>query len=239
MVRITFTLGTLVFLAPVLPAQMVTGTTRAPINAPRPSTQPPVRFATPPQPRINRDFSRTDWAFPRGRFRSHDARFSCRSSWSACVPFARSGMWVTTPYVTETVVPYPVPYYVAVPVPAAAPAAPPARKPYDPAKSRMLTIGAGADGGAGVMRIEAVGDSVVRLVWLGTPRPVREARLYLADSAQRSLRSALVDKQTPSALFKISDVAAGLVYFGLTITFADGAIETTLVPYRKPAESSR
>jgi hypothetical protein len=103
----------------------------------------------------------------------------------------------------------------------------------------MLTIGAGADGGGGVMRIEAVNDSVVRLVWLGTPRAVREARLYLADSAQRPLRSALVDSSTPSALFKISDVAPRLVYYGLTIAFADGAIETTLVPYRNPAEQSR
>jgi hypothetical protein len=101
----------------------------------------------------------------------------------------------------------------------------------------MVTIGAGAGGGAGVMRIEEVSESSVRLVWLGTSRPVRDAELYLADSARRPIRSALVDEQTPSALFKISDVAARVMYFGLTINFADGAIETTLVPYRNPEPS--
>jgi hypothetical protein len=113
------------------------------------------------------------------------------------------------------------------------PAAPPDTTPAapDPAKSRMLTIGEGTDGGGGVMRIETLNDSVTRVTWLGTSRPIREARLYLADSAQRSLRSALVDADAPSALFKLADVATRVRYAGLTITFASGAIETTLIPY--------
>jgi hypothetical protein len=97
----------------------------------------------------------------------------------------------------------------------------------------MMTIGGGADGGGGVMRIEAVNDSIIRLTWLGTARPVREARLYLADSAQRPLRSALVDSSTASALFKTSDLRPRLVYYGLTVHFSNGAIETTLVPVTK------
>ncbi len=101
----------------------------------------------------------------------------------------------------------------------------------DPARSRMLTIGTGSDGGGGVMRVESVSDSVARVTWLGTTRPIRQARLFLADSLQQSLRGALVDQDTPSALFKIADLAPRIAYLGLTLTLATGAIETTLVPF--------
>jgi hypothetical protein len=99
----------------------------------------------------------------------------------------------------------------------------------------MLTIGAGADGGGGVMRIETVSDSVARVTWLGTTRPIRQARLFLADSVQQSLRGALVDKDTPSALLKFSDFGSRVSYIGLTITLDTGAIETTLIPYNPKA----
>jgi len=99
-----------------------------------------------------------------------------------------------------------------------------------PTKSAPLSTATGGD----VMRIESVSDSVARVTWLGTTRPIREARLFLADSVQQALRGALVDNQTPSALFTFADLAPRVAYVGLTITLANGLIETTLVPYRPP-----
>ncbi|MGQ0639778.1 MAG: hypothetical protein ACT4P6_03260 [Gemmatimonadaceae bacterium] len=107
----------------------------------------------------------------------------------------------------------------------------PAAAPADPTKSRMLTVGGGVDGGGGVMRVETLSDSVARVTWLGTTRPIRDARVFLADSVQQSLRGALIDHNTPSALLKIGDLAPRVAYVGLTITLANGAIETTLIPY--------
>jgi hypothetical protein len=105
-----------------------------------------------------------------------------------------------------------------------------------PTKSAPLSTGtAGGD----VMRIESVSDSVARVTWLGTTRPIREARLFLADSVQQSLRGALVDQETPSALFTFADLAPRIAYVGLTITLANGLIETTLVPYRPPLANKR
>jgi hypothetical protein len=222
-------------------AQMVgrSGSTSAPVTAPRPSTLPPIRMGSLPQSgidgRFRGDFGRFDGT---GRWpgRGFDHR---RSIFSPGFSFGARALIGST-YVTETVVPYAVPYYVPVPYPARlwqpTPQSETPAKPYDPKKSKMLTIGEGADGGGGVMRIEAVNDSVLRLTWLGTARPIREARLFVADSAQRPLRSALVDDDTPSALFQIADVKAKIAYTGLTIAFADGAVQTTLVPYQKTSQ---
>lgn len=147
---------------------------------------------------------------------------------------ARGG-FVDVTYLSQSTIAYQVPVYVPVYVPlwsghsARGPQAP--AKPYDPEQSKMLTIGSGADGGAGVMRIEQVSDSVLRLIWLGSNRRIREARLFIADSAQRSLRTSLIDAATPSALFLIAPFASKVAYTGLTVVFADGATQTTLVPY--------
>lgn len=89
------------------------------------------------------------------------------------------------------------------------------------------------------MRVESVSDSVARVTWLGTTRPIRQARLFLADSVQQSLRGALVDQETPSALFTFADLAPRVAYVGLTITLDNGSIETTLVPFRPRVESKR
>jgi hypothetical protein len=107
---------------------------------------------------------------------------------------------------------------------------------YDPTKSRMLTIGSGVDGGGGVMRIEKVDSTTLRLTWRGSDRPIKEARLYIADSAQKTLRSARVDLDTPSAIFEIKELEGKIAFTGLLVTYADGAVQTTLVPY-PPKES--
>jgi hypothetical protein len=138
-------------------------------------------------------------------------------------------------YDYSTAIPYQVPVYVPYPVAypqpayAAAPAEP--AKPYNPANSRMLTIGGGADGGGGAMRIECVDTATLRLTWLGSTRPVREARLFLADSLQQTLRAQPVDLTTPSALFKLTGLTPRVAYTGLTVIYADGATQTTLVPF--------
>ncbi|MEW5916469.1 MAG: hypothetical protein AB1762_08695, partial [Gemmatimonadota bacterium] len=82
------------------------------------------------------------------------------------------------------------------------------------------------------IRIETLSDSVTRVNWLGTPREIRSARVFLADSLQQSLRGALVDKDTPSALLKLNEIGSRVAYVGLTVTLASGLVETTLVPYR-------
>ncbi|MGH7709991.1 MAG: hypothetical protein ACREOG_01835 [Gemmatimonadaceae bacterium] len=206
-----------------------TGAVSAPTQNVRPSTLPTMRFGSMPRSDFDRFDGMGRWPRRHSGPRYFTPGFSHRS-------FGFLGV----PYVTETVVAYAVPYYVPVPAPVQTWPAPSPRTPprvYDPTKSKMLTIGGGADGGGGVMRIESVSDSVVRLTWLGNPRPIREVRVLLADSTQRTLRSALVDRETPSALLRVADLATRVAYVGLTITFADGAIETTLVPY--PMETDR
>jgi hypothetical protein len=197
-------------------------------SAPRPSSLPVIRMGSLPSiearfPSWNRG-RRIDAG---GNWRGHG--FGRGTSFGLRTGFLDATYWA------QTVVPYQVPVYVPVPVPVYpqeyVPAPETPATPYDPTKSKMLTIGAGADGGAGVMRVEQVSDSVLRLTWLGSNRRIREARLFVADSAQRPLRTSLIDAATPSALFLIAPFASKVAYTGLTIVFADGATQTTLVPY--------
>lgn len=203
------------------------------LSGPRPSSLPPVQMGS-LQPsgfdRFRNDFSHenaTRLGFP-------SPIGSCNNLWANCFSSRfRTGL-VGIPYVRETAVPYAVPVYVPMPVPVPpqwAPAPPKLSQPYDPTKSRMLTIGEGADGGGGVMRIERLENNMLRLTWRGSARPIREARLFIADSSQKSLRSSRVDVDTPSALFEIADFDGKIAYAGLTVVYADGAKQTTLVPY--------
>ncbi|MGQ0648926.1 MAG: hypothetical protein ACT4P7_15315 [Gemmatimonadaceae bacterium] len=139
----------------------------------------------------------------------------------------------------ETVAPaaavYPVPYYYPVPVPNPAiyprrEAERPAPPPYDPTRSRMVIVGSGADGGGGVLRIASRARDTLRLTWLGTPRPIREARLFLADDLRRPLRSRMVDVEHPEARFTLTTLDRPVAYAGVTVVFADGSTQTTLVP---------
>jgi hypothetical protein len=209
------------------------------ISAPRISSQPPVVMRSPPvwgtaHGRFGKDFGRFDGRFGHvGRGKAFVG--SCLNGFCG-----RSWLW-DVGYAADTYVPYAVPYYVPVPVATYQPVAPapnpaPPREPYDPTKSRMLTIGAGADGGGGVMRIERVDDRTLRLTWRGTTQAVREAKLFLADSTQRTLRSARVDAESPSALFEIQGLEPKIAYTGLTVVFADGSVQTTLVPYQQREE---
>ena len=127
-------------------------------------------------------------------------------------------------------VPYPVPYYY--PAPARAPEEPKAPpKPYNPELAHMTVIGAGADGGGGVMRIARVGTDSVRLTWLGTTRPIREARLFIADAEQLPLQSRVVNQEHPVGLFVVAPIVKQVAYFGLKVVYKDGSTRTTLVPF--------
>ena len=134
---------------------------------------------------------------------------------------------------TQTVpVPTPVPYAVPYPYPVPARAEPvrPAPPPYDPTKARMRIIGSGTDGGGGVMRVEHLAGDSLRVTWLGTPRPIREARLFLADESYQPLRTRTIDAQHREARFRTTGMARTARYAGSTVVFADGSEHTMLVP---------
>lgn len=152
-------------------------------------------------------------------------------------PYA-AGRTLTAPVTVP--VPVPVPYYVPVPTPPATstnlamPAEPPPR--YDPTRSRMTVIGSGADGGGGVMRVERQSNRAVRLTWLASERPVREATLFVADADQRPLAVRGVDLLHRQATFTLTDWGR-VAYAGLTVIFTDGATRTTLVPFLAAVEA--
>jgi hypothetical protein len=126
-----------------------------------------------------------------------------------------------------------IPYYYPVPAPAA-PAAPaperPAPPPYDPTQSRMVMIGAGEDGGAGVLRLVELAGDTLGITWLGTSRPIRSAALLVADADRRTLRTGMVDLERRDARFALATLERPAAYAGVTLVFADGATQTVLVP---------
>ena len=123
-------------------------------------------------------------------------------------------------------VPYPVPVYYRVPAPRPEPPA----VPYNPAASRTLVIGGGSDGGAGVMTIERPGKDSVHVTWRGSVRPVSTARLFLADAHHQPLVSRPVTLDQPDARFTRRGLARPAVFIGLVVTYANGSMQTTLVP---------
>lgn len=119
-----------------------------------------------------------------------------------------------------------VPYYVPVPVRRRAEPAPPP-VPYDPAKASMVMIGSGADGGGGVLRWAAAGTDSLEVTWLGAARPVREAKLLVADSLQRPLASQLAEPNQRAMLPR-----RGAHFAGVSLVMADGSRQVVLVPLR-------
>ena len=145
-------------------------------------------------------------------------------------PFIVGGTQQYAAPVTEA---EPAPRYYPVPVPVARytrePEVPP--PPYDPTRARMVVIGAGRDGGGGVMRIVRLSGDSLRVTMLDLNRPVREAKFFLADSMQRAMRTHVVDLDHPEVLFNLTGLDRPISYTGLTVVFADGSTRTTLVPY--------
>jgi hypothetical protein len=103
---------------------------------------------------------------------------------------------------------------------------------YEPprAASKLIVVGGGTAGGGDALTIEALGDSV-RLSWLGANRPVREVKLFVADSARRELATRSASPMAPTATFEVATLSAPVAFAGVAVTFADGAMTTTTVPY--------
>jgi hypothetical protein len=171
-------------------------------------------------------------SLPQKRFPDHHFRRHPERRVSGFDSFG-SPIWV--PYAVPVEVPYPV----AVEVPYVVPMYPPNRRfrPKEPPRrpapgeSRMLVMGSGIDAGGGTLDVESLGDSLVRLTWVPNTRQVREARVFLADSAQRPIRSQRVDSVSTSALFETKALRGRVRHAGLTVVMAHGTIVTTLVPY--------
>jgi len=109
----------------------------------------------------------------------------------------------------------------------------PAAESYEPARaaSKLIVVGGGTSSGGGdALTIEALGDSV-RLSWLGANRPVREVKLFVADSARRELATRSASPMAPTATFEVVTLSAPVAFAGVTVTFADGAMTTTTIPY--------
>lgn len=129
-------------------------------------------------------------------------------------------------------VPYAVPYYVPLRIPSAAlgtrPTAP--SVPYDPEKARITMIGSGADGGGGALQIEEIGGDTIQVTWRGTPRPIRHAEVFLADSSRRAVQKRAVTVESAVARFGLKALARPAAFAGVTVVFGDGSTTTTLVP---------
>ena len=98
------------------------------------------------------------------------------------------------------------------------------------AASKLIVVGGGTTGGGDALTIEALGDSV-RLSWLGANRPVREVKLFVADSARRELATRSASPLAPTATFEVATLSAPVAFAGVAVTFSDGAMTTTMVPY--------
>jgi hypothetical protein len=99
------------------------------------------------------------------------------------------------------------------------------------AASKLIVIGGSSGGGGDALTVESVGDSV-KLSWLANGRQAREVKLFVADSAQRQLATRITNPATPTATFEIATLSAPVAYAGVSVTFADGVMSTTVVPYR-------
>ena len=108
----------------------------------------------------------------------------------------------------------------------------PAVESYAPARAaaKLIVVGGGSASGGDALTVETEGDSV-RLSWLGANRPVREVKLFVADSAHRELATRSASPTAPVATFEVATLSAPVAFAGVTVTFADGVMTTTTVPY--------
>jgi len=108
----------------------------------------------------------------------------------------------------------------------------PAEQAYEPTHpgSKVIVVGGGTTSGGDALSIETLGDSV-RLSWLGANRPVRDVKLFIADSAHRELATRSASPMAPTATFEVATLSAPVAFAGVAVTFADGAMTTTTIPY--------
>jgi hypothetical protein len=104
--------------------------------------------------------------------------------------------------------------------------------------SKLIVIGAGSAGGGDALTVETIGDSV-RLSWVTSGRTPREVKLFVSDSAKRELASRSATAWAPNATFEVATLSAPVAFAGVSVTFTDGIVSTTLVPYRNGATSGQ
>lgn len=107
-----------------------------------------------------------------------------------------------------------------------------APEPAGRAAPKLIVIGGGSAGGGDALTVETMGDSV-RLSWLVAGRLAREVKLFVADSAHRELATRSASPSTPTAVFEVATLSSPVAFAGVTVTFADGVVTTTMVPYRR------
>jgi hypothetical protein len=147
-----------------------------------------------------------------------------------------SSFTIGYPFAVPIVVPY---FVVATPEVYAEPAAEERYVEEAPrAASKLIVIGGGSGGGGDALTVESVGDSV-RLNWLPNGRQAREVKLFVADSAQRQLATRIASPAMPSATFEVATLSSPVAFAGVSVTFADGVISTTVVPYRGGSSSGQ
>ena len=127
-------------------------------------------------------------------------------------------------------VPYVYDYYGSTYVDSAAESYAP--EPAGRTAPKLIVIGAGSAGSGDALTVETMGDSV-RLSWLAAGRPAREVKLFVADSARRELATRSASPSTPTAVFEVATLSSPVAFAGVTVTFADGVVTTTMVPYRQ------
>ena len=161
----------------------------------------------------------------------------CGRASVSVIPF---GFSLFESYAVPYAVPYPVPYPVASAFTAPGPryaqrereAEAPTRRPA-PGKSRMIVVDTSSSGRDRSVDVEMIGDSSVRLTWIGTPVTASsspEAQLIIADSARRTLGSVRVDVASPAALIDVRAFRRRMAYAGVSVELPHGTILTTLVP---------
>jgi hypothetical protein len=102
--------------------------------------------------------------------------------------------------------------------------------PYDPEKARITIIGSGADGGGGVLHLKRLVGDTIDVTWRGTPRPIRSAEVFLADSLRRPLTKHAVTIENPVVSFSLTGLTRPAALAGITVVFGDGSTTMTLVP---------
>lgn len=114
-----------------------------------------------------------------------------------------------------------------------------AELPAEPgrAASKVIVVGGGSGGGDAVT-VETLGDSI-RLSWLAAGRTAREVRLFVADSARRELAARTASPSVPVATFEVVTLSAPVAFAGVSVTFTDGVITTTVVPYQHGTSGQR
>ena len=103
--------------------------------------------------------------------------------------------------------------------------------------SKLIVVGAGSAGGD-ALTVETIGDSV-RLSWIASGRTPREVKLFVSDSAKRELASRSATAWAPYATFEIATLSAPVAFAGVSVTFTDGVMSTTVVPYRNGTASGQ